>query len=142
MTPVDPTGEASSPADSSQVRILVADDNDDAASSLATLLGFRGHAVRVAGDGASAVRLAETFRPHIALLDISMPGMDGYATAEAIRSRPWGNELLLVALTGWANATDRARALKSGFDIHVAKPVDFDSLDRIISQFESTRAGA
>ncbi len=124
----------------SPLRILLADDNEDAANSLATLLGLRGHAVRVAGDGASAVELASAFRPHIALLDISMPVLDGYATAEAIRARPWGNELLLVALTGWANQADRARALKSGFDIHVAKPIDFDALDRIIGQFERGRA--
>lgn len=134
------SGGGPPPDAAAPLRILVADDNDDAANSLATLLGLRGHAVRVAGDGASAVQLADTFRPHIALLDISMPGMDGYATAGTIRARPWGNELLLVALTGWANQADRARALKSGFDIHVAKPVDFEALDRIIGQFDRGRA--
>jgi CheY-like chemotaxis protein len=121
------------------LRILIADDNDDAASSLAALLGLRGHDVQVAGDGGTAVALAESFRPHIALLDISMPVMDGYATAEAIRTRPWGNELLLVALTGWAHQNDRAKALNAGFDIHVAKPVDFEALDRIIGQFDRGR---
>jgi CheY-like chemotaxis protein len=136
---VESTEANVSPDAGSAVRILVADDNEVSASSLAALLELRGHAVRVAGDGASAIELAESFRPHIALLDISMPRMDGYATAEAIRQRPWGNELLLVALTGWANSTDRARALKSGFDIHVAKPVDFDALDRIIGRFERDR---
>ena len=140
---MDPTvARNAAPDGASSVRILVADDNDDAAISLATLLEFRGHAVRVASDGASALEIAETFRPHIALLDISMPLMDGYATAGAIRKRPWGNELLLVALTGWANPADRARALKAGFDIHVAKPVDFDALDRIIGQFERSRSGS
>jgi CheY-like chemotaxis protein len=126
-------------AEGATLRILVADDNDDAANSLAALLDLRGHAVRVVGDGASAVATAESFRPHIALLDISMPVLDGYATAKTIRTRPWGNELLLIALTGWANQADRARALQAGFDIHVAKPVDFDALDRIIGQFERGR---
>ncbi len=122
------------------MRILVADDNDDAAMSLATLLKMRGHEVEVVGDGAAAVEASEAFRPHIALLDISMPRMDGYETAGALRGKPWGQELLLVALTGWAQTADRARALKAGFDIHVAKPVDFDALDRIIDKFDRERA--
>jgi len=130
---------ARTPDAASSLRILVADDNDDAASSLAALLGLRGHEVQVAGDGEAAVALADSFRPHIALLDISMPVMDGYATAEAIRTRPWGNELLLVALTGWAHQNDRTKALNAGFDIHVAKPVDFEALDRIIGQFDRGR---
>ena len=122
------------------IRILVADDNEDAAHSLAALLELRGHAVRLAGDGAAAVETAESFRPHIALLDISMPVLDGYATAAAIRGKPWGRELLLIALTGWAQQADRTRALQSGFDIHLAKPVDFDALHRILAQFETGEA--
>jgi CheY-like chemotaxis protein len=123
------------------VRILVADDNEDGARSLATLLELRGLSVRMVGDGAAAVEAAESFRPHVALLDISMPVLDGYATAAAIRAKPWGRELLLVALTGWAQKTDRTRALKAGFDIHLAKPVDFDELHRILAQFETGETG-
>lgn len=118
------------------IRILVADDNEDAAQSLATLLELRGHSVRMASDGAAAVEEAERFRPHVALLDISMPVLDGYASAAAIRAKSWGKELLLVALTGWAQQADRARALQAGFDIHLAKPVDFDALHRLLAQFE------
>ena len=81
-------------------RILIADDNRDAAASLATLLSLDGHDTRVANDGEEALREAEAFRPHIALLDIGMPRINGYEVARRIRAAPWGEAMLLVALTG------------------------------------------
>lgn len=109
-------------------RVLLADDNADAVESLAMLLGLDGHEVRWATDGESALRLADEMRPDVAIVDIGMPGMNGYAVAEALRQRPWARELTLIALTGWGKAEDRQRAIDAGFDHHCTKPVALDAL--------------
>ncbi|MGE5170547.1 MAG: response regulator [Rudaea sp.] len=115
-------------SDGAPTRILVADDNRDAATSLATLLSFDGHDTRIANDGEEALRVAEEFLPHIAFLDIGMPRVDGYEVARRIRAASWGGSILLVALTGWGQADDRRRALEAGFDRHFTKPLDLDAL--------------
>jgi two-component system CheB/CheR fusion protein len=119
------------------VRVLVADDNRDSADSLQRVLALFGHEVRVAYDGASALRIGAEFRPRVAVLDIAMPGTDGYDVARAIR-RQHGTEVMLVALTGWGQAADRKRALESGFDHHLVKPVDPGALNQLIANSETT----
>ena len=113
-------------------RILIADDNRDAAASLATLLSLDGHDTRVANDGEEALHEAEAFRPHIALLDIGMPRINGYEVARRIRAAPWGEAMLLVALTGWGQAEDKRRAKEAGFDHHFTKPLDLDVLGAFV----------
>ena len=120
-------------SDTRRHRILIADDNRDAADSLAVMLSVVGHEVRTAYDGQQALELVETFTPDLALLDIGMPRMNGYDAARAIRSRPFGQELLLVALTGWGQPEDKHRSQLAGFDHHLVKPVDPSVLDRLLS---------
>jgi CheY-like chemotaxis protein len=105
-------------------RILIADDNADLAESMAMLLRLEGHEVRIALDGASALDLAEKFEPNAALLDIGLPGLNGYNLARELRSRQNGRGLLLIAATGYGQPEDRVRAYDAGFDRHMVKPVD------------------
>jgi signal transduction histidine kinase len=120
--------------ESSGRRILVADDNKDAADSLALLLEMAGHEVRVVHDGRAALSLAQTFRPDAALLDIGMPQFNGYEVARALRQEAWGTGIHLIALTGWGQESDRQRAIDAGFDRHVTKPVDPDALQALLSE--------
>jgi CheY-like chemotaxis protein len=115
------------------VRVLVADDNRDAADSLQRVLELFGHQVRVAYDGASALRIGREFRPRVAVLDIAMPGTSGYEVARAIRGQQ-GRTVTLVALTGWGQETDRLRAMESGFDYHLVKPVDPNALNQLLAE--------
>ena len=121
------------PAPAPQFRILVADDNRDAADSLQRILEVYGHDVRVAYDGAAALQLGEAFEPRVAVLDIGMPGRNGYDVARAMRTRH-GGTLTLVALTGWGQEGDRRRALEAGFDYHLTKPVDPDALNDLLAE--------
>lgn len=105
-------------------RVLVADDNKDAADMLARVLKALGHQVRVAYDGQQAIELAESYRPEVCLFDIGMPKMNGYEVARAVRREPWGESMLLVALTGWGAEEDRRRSREAGFDRHLVKPVE------------------
>jgi signal transduction histidine kinase len=123
--------EAAEPAALSAIvarRILVADDNCDALESLAQLLELGGHEIHKAADGVQALEAATRVRPDLVLLDIGMPGMDGYEVARRIRSQPWGREATLVALTGWGQETDRKRSREAGFDSHCIKPLDLQHL--------------
>ncbi|ATU68727.1 response regulator [Piscinibacter gummiphilus] len=104
--------------------ILVADDSEDAAESLAMLLEFEGHTVEVAHDGTSALVAAERLRPQVVVLDIGMPGLSGYEVATRLRATDWGRRVLIVAATGWGHDDDRRRALEAGFDRHLTKPMD------------------
>jgi PAS domain S-box-containing protein len=122
-------------------RILIADDNGDAASSLATLLSLDGHEVRVANDGDQALAEAARFRPQVALLDIGMPRKNGYEVASTMRATPWGRSMLLVAVTGWGQTEDKRRAKEAGFDRHFTKPLDLDALTAFLSRALAARSG-
>ena len=115
-------------------RILIADDNRDAASSLASLLELDGHETRVVNDGALAIATAKAFRPHVALLDIGMPRLNGYEVAREIRAAPWGKGVTLIAVTGWGQAEDKRRAQEAGFDHHFTKPLDLEVLDACLAE--------
>jgi signal transduction histidine kinase/ActR/RegA family two-component response regulator len=114
---------AAAPAGERRLRILVVDDNEDAAHSLSLLLQAMGHDLRVAHGGEEGLALAANFLPEIALLDIGMPGMDGYAVARELRSNPLHDGMLIAAVTGWGQARDRERADAAGFDMHFRKPI-------------------
>jgi DNA-binding response OmpR family regulator len=114
-------------------RVLVVDDNEDAADSLATLLNVLGYTVRVAYDGPDAIAAADEFRPDAALLDIGLPKLSGYDIARHMRSTR-GEDVLLVAITGWGQEDDRRRARDAGFDHHFTKPADFDLLMALLEQ--------
>ncbi len=120
-----------------QQRILVVDDNRDAADSLSMLLDILGADVRVANSGVEALKVFVEHTPEVVLLDIGMPGMDGYEVARSIRSRFPDSHTRIVALTGWGQEEDRRRAQDAGFDHHLTKPVDMDALQAVLA----TRAG-
>jgi PAS domain S-box-containing protein len=113
-------------------RVLIADDNADAAEMMRAMLCLKGHVVQVAADGVQAAAIAEWFDPQVAFLDIGMPRMDGYEAARQIRAR-LGTRVLLVALTGWGQDEDKRRSRAAGFDHHLTKPPDPDILDRLIA---------
>ncbi len=113
-------------------RMLVVDDNHDAADSLAVLLRTMGGEVRTAYDGRSALSLLDELQPHIVFLDIGMPGMDGYEVARLMRRRRSGAAAVLVAVTGWGQPADRRRASEAGFDDHLLKPATYDDLRGIV----------
>jgi len=114
-------------------RILVVDDNQDAASSLATLLKILGSEVETANDGLSALRVLETYHPSVVLLDLGMPDLSGYEVARRIRDVPHLQDVTLVALTGWGREDDRRRTQEAGFDHHLVKPVNLDALQVLLS---------
>jgi len=118
----------------SAARVLVADDNRDAADSLGELLRIAGHDVRVAYGGRDALHAARTFGPDVVLLDVGMPDMSGYDVAAALRAEAWGQAIRLVAVTGWGQAPDRADALAAGFNAHLTKPVEFSALRTLLAQ--------
>ncbi|QEH35195.1 Autoinducer 2 sensor kinase/phosphatase LuxQ [Aquisphaera giovannonii] len=120
-------------------RILVADDNDDAARTMAMMLGILGHEVRTAADGEEAVRSAAEFRPEVIFLDIGMPRVNGYQAAERIRAQEWGRGMVVVALTGWGQEEDRRRAKAAGFDHHLVKPVSPETLVRLLAEVKGSR---
>jgi PAS domain S-box-containing protein len=132
QTPVVPGAPVES--GSSARRILVADDNEDAAVSLSMLLQWMGHETRVVTDGLAAVALAQEFQPDVVILDIGMPKLDGYEAARRIAEQPWAHSTLLVALTGWGQEADRARGQQAGFHRHLVKPVDSDTLRDVLGQ--------
>jgi PAS domain S-box-containing protein len=114
-------------------RILVVDDNTDAAESLAALLSINGHETRLAHDGLQAVAEAKAFNPDVVFLDIGMPTLDGHETARRIRQEPWGKKMVLVALTGWGQSEDRRRSQEAGFNHHLVKPADPRVVAKLIS---------
>lgn len=115
-------------------RILVVDDNTDAAASLSELLELTGHDVHTVHDGPAALEAAMRLRPDAVLLDIGLPGMNGYDIAREIRGQPWSRNVLLVALTGWGQAKDRAMSREAGFDRHLVKPIDFGELEELLAR--------
>jgi CheY-like chemotaxis protein len=121
---LDSTDNAFAPARRTR-KVLVVDDNVDAADSLSMMLELSGHEVCTVYDGPAALAALPAFGPQVVLLDIGLPRMDGYEVARRIRSTlPAGRDMLLVALTGWGQAEDKRRAREAGFDQHFTKPVD------------------
>jgi signal transduction histidine kinase/ActR/RegA family two-component response regulator len=123
-------------------RILVVDDNVDAAQSLAMLLDVCGHETRIAHDGPDAVDAAERWRPDVILLDIGLPRMNGFEACRQIRQRPWSKDVVIIALTGWGQDVDRRRSQESGFDHHVVKPVEHAALIKLLGAGNSPGAAS
>lgn len=115
------------------LRVLIADDNRDSAESLGMLLELSGHEVHLAHDGLAAVKVAEEKRPDVALLDIGMPGLDGYEVAGNIRREPWGANVTLIAITGWGQEDNKRMARNAGFDHHLTKPMDSAVLESLLA---------
>jgi CheY-like chemotaxis protein len=115
-------------------KILIADDNTDAAISLSMLLEGMGHQCRVVHDGPAALEAAEEMRPDAVILDIGMPKLDGYTVARRLAEQPWSGHTLLIALTGWAQEADRRRASDAGFHHHLVKPVETAILREVLSR--------
>src|SRR5262245_58269227 len=113
-------------------RGFLVDDNPDSSEPLSILLQTRGHETRVSTDGEDAIAVADDFRPDCVVLDLGLPRMDGYEVARRLRDRPYGADLLLVALTGWAGKDVRSKAAEAGFDYHLVKPVNLEELERIV----------
>jgi PAS domain S-box-containing protein len=135
--PADARREAASalpeaPEPRSARRVLIADDNQDGAESLAMLLRLSGNEVFVAHTGTDALELASQERPHVAILDIGMPGLSGYEVAECIRREAWGARVTMIAVTGWGQDDDKRRAQVAGFDHHLTKPVDLEVLTQLL----------
>jgi len=120
-------------------RVLVVDDDRDVGDSLGILLKCIGVDALVTYGGAAAIVAITEFKPHLAFIDIGMPGMDGYETARGIRALPEGKNITLVALTGWGQAEDRQRAMEAGFDQHFVKPIEVGALESLLA---SIPAGA
>jgi two-component system CheB/CheR fusion protein len=123
-------------------RVLVVDDNADAAQSLSMLLlTLDGIRVRTALSGPEALEAGDAFHPHLVLLDLGMPGMDGYEAARLIRQEPWGRTVLLAAVTGWGQSEHRLRAASAGFDRHLTKPVVLETLEELLATLDERTAG-
>jgi signal transduction histidine kinase/ActR/RegA family two-component response regulator len=118
----------------SSLRILIVDDNRDAADSQAMMLRILGNETRTAYDGLEGVQLADTFRPDVVLLDIGLPKLNGFEACRRIREQPWGKKLILVAMTGWGQEEDHRRSHEAGFDGHMVKPVDPKSLIKLLAE--------
>ena len=125
--------DAPPPASAGRRRVLVVDDNADAADSLAMLLELGGHEVRTANDGLAAVATAETFRPDLILMDVGMPKLNGLDATRRIRAADWGKGVRIVALTGWGQDADRERTAAAGCDDHLVKPVSPDAVARLLA---------
>jgi CheY-like chemotaxis protein len=123
-------------------RILVVDDNRDGARSLGLLLKLLGAEVEVVHDGPAALAIIPSYAPTVVLLDIGMPGMDGYEVARRIRERPAGRDVLLIALTGWGQEADRQRTTEAGFDHHLLKPADLAALESLLTSMSSSNSNA
>ena len=120
------------PAASHPLRVLIADDCKDAAQSLEILLCLWGHEVRMAHDGLTALQVADSYQPHVILLDIAMPRMNGYEVARRLRQTPGMESVRLVAVSGYGQERDVRRAWEAGFDHHLLKPYDPEQLRRLL----------
>jgi CheY-like chemotaxis protein/anti-sigma regulatory factor (Ser/Thr protein kinase) len=120
-------------------RVLVVDDNQDAAESLAMLLRLYGHDVRVAHSGEAALKAVEAYSPDAIFLDIGMPDLDGYEVARRLRTRPESERVILAALTGWGQQADRRRSMEAGFNHHIIKPPEAKALESVFRDVKRQR---
>ena len=123
------------PANGASLQVLVVDDDHDSAWSMAALLDTCGHRTRTAHDGLEAVAAAEQYRPDVILMDIGLPAISGYEAARRIRSQPWGDAMMIIAVSGWAREEDRRKSRETGFDVHLVKPVDFGALVGLLRSY-------
>ena len=123
-------------------RVLVVDDHADAADSMAMLLELWGYPVKTCYGGAAALETAFTYRPRVVLLDVGMPGMDGFEVARRLRDEPGFARTTVIGISGYANESYRRRALAHGFDHYLAKPVELDYLEELLSRIASVVDGA
>ncbi len=137
--PEEPAGDGEQVVAPTMCRILVVDDNRDAADSLGTLLSMIGHEVYTAYDGLEAVGAAAAFQPDVVLLDIGLPKLNGYEAARRIREQDGGPDVVLIALTGWGQEEDRRRSEEAGFDHHMTKPVEFADLKKLLAEITRCR---
>jgi PAS domain S-box-containing protein len=137
-TAMAPTAGSTGPA---RLRVLVVDDNVDAADALAAVVQLAGCTAQVAYDGPTALTLASQFKPHLVLLDIGLPGMDGHEVGRALRQRPETQETVLVAVTGWGQADDRRKSQEAGFARHLVKPVDPAVLQTVLAELRPGATG-
>ncbi|MGY6217337.1 response regulator [Methylolobus aquaticus] len=114
-------------------KVLIVDDNADAANSLAALMQIAGYETRVAYDGKQGIEVAASFRPEVLLLDLGMPGMNGYDACRHLREQDWGHDIFVVALTAWGQPGDRQKSAAAGFDAHLAKPTDYKTIATLIA---------
>jgi CheY-like chemotaxis protein len=126
---------------SARRRLLIVDDNVDAATSLSMLTEILGHEVRTAHDGLEALDVAAAFRPELILLDIGMPKLNGYDTCRRIREESWGRNIVIAALTGWGQDGDRCQSRAAGFNHHLVKPVDPLMLRKLLASLSGEPAG-
>jgi CheY-like chemotaxis protein len=115
-------------------RVLIVEDNHDAGEMYRILIELAGHEALLAEDGPAGIELFKTARPDIAFVDIGLPGMDGYEIARRLRAEPHGADVYLVALTGYGSASDRDRTREAGFDLHLLKPVDPETLQSVLDR--------
>ncbi len=129
MTMIDSTpGESTQPR-----RVLLVDDSVDAAEAMSMLLETLGHEIRVMHDGPSALAMVDDFAPDVVILDIGLPGMDGFEVARQMRTRAVTKAALLIALTGYGAESDKQKARDAGFDHHLVKPVSFTAIETVIA---------
>lgn len=138
-TTSSPASEDTEPTAARPWRILVVDDNEDSAHSMAKVLKLLGNEVRTADDGVAAVEIAEQYSPELILMDMGMPQLDGYEATRRIRAQPWGKSIIIVALTGWGQEGDKARSRNAGCNHHLVKPVAFEDLELLLEQFADRR---
>jgi CheY-like chemotaxis protein len=134
------SGAPATAAGMSPLRLLVLDDNRDAADTLAALLSVMGHDVSVAHDGYQALRMLDGLPRHAVFLDIGMPGLSGYQVAEIVRRERRHDAVMLVALTGWGGADDRARTAQAGFDAHLTKPATVAAIEDVLRDVQARMA--
>lgn len=125
---------------SSQLKVLVADDNKEAAEVLVEFLEMMGNTARHANDGLEAVALAAAFRPDVIVMDIGMPNLNGYEACRRIREQSWGKSMVMIALTGWGQDNDRRRSKEATFDHHLVKPIDLDVLEHLLAGLQTPAA--
>ena len=135
----EPAMENRKPENKAGHRVLVVDDSEDSADSLALMLSLSGHETRTAYDGEAAIETASSFLPDVILMDVGMPGVTGIDACRRIRATPWGKEIYVLALTGWGQDADRQRTSEAGFDAHLVKPVDPALLMTTLSSYRGKR---
>ncbi|MDB5339852.1 MAG: sensor hybrid histidine kinase [Planctomycetaceae bacterium] len=122
------------------IRVLIVDDNTDAATSLSLLLRLSGYETSTALTGASGIALAESFKPDVMLLDIGLPDMVGYEVCRTVRASSWGKDISIIAITGWGVDNCFSSSLQAGFDHHLVKPIEFADLCKYLSEWQTKRS--